>query len=59
MLIYEQCKICPVFLAKQEELLKTSDSVYDAIYDHQQFLQDCMKTCQRLVVLNPTEHNIK
>lgn len=46
MLIYEQCKECPVAIAKKEKLLEISDSVYDAVLDHQQFLEGCMQTCE-------------
>lgn len=47
MLIYEQCKECPVAIAKKEKLLEISDSVYDAVFDYQQFLEDCIQTCER------------
>lgn len=59
MLIYEQCINCPVAQAKKEELLQNSESVYDAIYDHQKFIQDCMKTCSKFFIPNPTECKIK
>jgi hypothetical protein len=36
-----------VCIAKKEELLQECDSVYDAIYEHQQFLISCAQTCAR------------
>ena len=39
-------KECSIGKLKSEELLKESDSIFDAVYDFESFLDDCRKTCK-------------
>lgn len=40
-----KCKECPIGKLKIQELLETSDSVFDAVYDFRDFVKTCSNTC--------------
>ena len=42
MLMEKDCLNCPIGKAKSEELLASCDSVFDAVFD----FQDWVKTCE-------------
>lgn len=40
-----KCKECAIGKLKIQELLETSDSVFDAVYDFRDFVRTCSNTC--------------
>ena len=43
--LLNKCRECPVGKLKIRELLETSDSVFDAVYDFRDFVESCSNTC--------------
>lgn len=42
-----KCIECSIGKLKIQELLKTSESVFDAVYDFRGFVETCSNTCYR------------
>ena len=40
------CHECEVANKMKEKLLEESDSVFDAVYDYQKFIEECQKNCK-------------
>lgn len=47
-----KCKECPIGKLKIQELLETSDSVFDAVYDFRDFITTCSNTCCKEEIVN-------
>lgn len=42
------CKGCPKFLEQRDYALKHCDSVFDAVFDVEQFQEKCSTTCEKV-----------
>lgn len=44
------CRECDIGKQKEEEILSTSESVFDAIFDFHHFCEECQQHCERLKI---------
>lgn len=47
-----KCKECSIGKLKIQELLETSESVFDAVYDFEEFIKTCSNTCCKEEAVN-------
>ena len=41
----DKCLDCEIFKQKQQQVLSTCDSIFDAAYDLSEFTKECKLTC--------------
>lgn len=47
-----KCIECNIGKLKIQELLETSESVFDAVYDFRDFVETCSNTCYKEEIVN-------
>ena len=47
-----KCRECSIGKLKIKELLETSDSVFDAVYDFRNFVETCSNICYKEKIVN-------
>ena len=51
------CNSCKIAEDKKNEILKKSDSVFDAVYDFEIFIDNCKKSCKESEVNKEIEQD--
>lgn len=41
------CAECKIAEEMKEKLLEESESVFDAVYDYEKFIEECKKNCEK------------